>query len=178
DYMETRADIDAGKIGMTGRSGGGAISWFTPAVDDRIKVVAPVHGTWSVGPHVTGDTVRQNCDCIYFWNRYGMDLPVVGALIAPRPLQIVNASKDGAFPPAGYHKVSELLRPVYSWYGSDEKISDFELATGHQDLPPYRKAANEWLVRWLTGKTIEFGESDVELVEPEQFRVLKAQPAN
>jgi cephalosporin-C deacetylase-like acetyl esterase len=178
DYLEARTEVDRSRIGMTGRSGGGAITWFTTAVDDRIKAAAPVHGTWTVGPHVAGDTVRENCDCIYFWNSYLLDLPAVGALIAPRPLKIVNAGKDGAFPPAGYHKLSELLRPVYSWHSAADRISDFELSTGHQDLPPYRKEANEWLARWLTGKVIPFDESDVELVEPQQLRVLKAQPPN
>ena len=100
----------------------------------------------------------------------------LGALIAPRPLKIVNASKDGAFPPEGYRKLFEMLRPVYGWHGAEEKISEFELPTGHSDVPPYRKAANEWLVRWLTGKTVTFDETerDIELAEPEQLRVLKS----
>lgn len=180
DYLETRKEIDASRIGMTGRSGGGAITWFTAAVDDRIKAAVPVHGTWTVGPHVSGDVVRENCDCIYFWNPWQLDLSAVGALIAPRALKIVNASKDGAFPPAGYRKLFEMLQPVYSWHGAQERLAEFEMPTGHSDLPPYRKAANEWLVRWLTGKQVTFDETerDIELAEPQQLRVLKAQPAN
>jgi hypothetical protein len=127
---------------------------------------------------VSGDTVRENCDCIYFWNPWQLDLPVVGALIAPRPLKVINASKDGAFPPAGNTRLSELLKPVYQWHGSSEKFADFDLATGHQDLPPYRKEANEWLVRWLTGTHIEFTEAGLELAEPQQLKVLAKQPAN
>ena len=45
--------------------------------DDRIKAAAPVHGTWTIGPHVSGDTVRENCDCIYFWNPWQLDLPAL-----------------------------------------------------------------------------------------------------
>lgn len=176
DYLETRKEVDTQRFGMTGRSGGGAVTWFTAAADDRIKAAAPVHGTWTVGPHVAGDTVRENCDCIYFWNSYRLDLPIVGALIAPRPLQIVNASKDGAFPPAGYDKVTELLRPVYEWHKKPDQLSEFSLPTGHEDVPPYRKAANEWLARWLTGKVIPFDESDVELVDAQQLRVLSKLP--
>ena len=47
DYLETRPEVDASRAGITGRSGGGAITWFTAAVDDRFKAAAPVHGTWS-----------------------------------------------------------------------------------------------------------------------------------
>ena len=78
DYLETRPEVDASRAGMTGRSGGGAITWFTAAVDERFKAAAPVHGTWTVGPHVAGDSVRENCDCIYFWNTYQIDLPLAG----------------------------------------------------------------------------------------------------
>ena len=96
DYLETRNEADTTKAAITGISGGGAITWFTAAADDRFQVAAPVLATWAVGPHVAGDVVRENCDCIYFWNSYQLDLPIVGALIAPRPLKIMNASKDGS----------------------------------------------------------------------------------
>ncbi|MBI3684332.1 MAG: acetylxylan esterase [Acidobacteria bacterium] len=178
DYLETRKDVDTAKAGITGRSGGGAITWFTAAADDRFQVAAPVHGTWSVGPHVAGDVVRENCDCIYFWNTYQLDLAVVGALIAPRPLKIVNAKKDGAFPPAGYDAVYQCLRPVYDWYGAPEKLDAFDLETGHQDLPPYRKAANEWLNRWLRGDLTPFEEGDVPREDASRLTVLKSYPSD
>ena len=82
-----------------------------------------------------------------FWNTYQLDLPIVGALIAPRPLRIINARKDVAFPPTGYNVVHEQLQPLYEWYGVPDKLDTFEADTGHADLPPYRKAANEWLNR-------------------------------
>ncbi len=158
DYLETRPEVDPTRAAITGRSGGGAISWFAAAVDERFKASVPVHGTWSVGPHVAGDVVRENCDCIYFWNTYQIDLPLAGALIAPRPLMIVNASKDGAFPPAGYDPVHECLRPVYEWYGAPEKLASFAQDTGHADTPAYRKAADEWLNRWLRNDLTPFDE--------------------
>src|SRR5215212_9354108 len=44
DYLETRSEVDKEKIGVTGRSGGGAYSWSTVALDPRVKVAAPVAG--------------------------------------------------------------------------------------------------------------------------------------
>lgn len=176
DYLETRPEVDATRAGVTGRSGGGAISWFTAAVDERFKAAAPVHGTWSAGPHVAGDVVRENCDCIYYWNTYQMDLPLAAALIAPRPLMIVNARKDESFPPAGYEPVHECLRPVYGWYGAPEKLAAFEQDTGHADLPPYRKAANEWLNRWLRNDRTPYDESKIEREADARLTVLGAYP--
>src|SRR5262249_38680894 len=44
DYLETRPEVDKNRIGMTGRSGGAAMSWFTAAVDPRVKVASPIMG--------------------------------------------------------------------------------------------------------------------------------------
>ncbi len=179
DYLETRPELDLARAGITGRSGGGAITWFTAAVDERFKAAAPVHGSWSVGPHVAGDSVKENCDCIYFWNTYQLDLPIVGALIAPRPLRIVNATKDDSFPPAGYEPVYQCLRPVYQWYGAPEKLSEFAEVTGHVDTPPYRKAADEWLNQWLRNDRTPFDESGiVKESDVSLLTVLKPPPAD
>ena len=178
DYLETRPEVDPARAGMTGRSGGGAITWFTAAVDERFQVAAPVHGSWTIGPHVAGDAVRENCDCIYFWNSYQLDLPIVGALIAPRPLKIINARRDGAFPPAGYEPVHQCLRPVYQWYGASEKLEEYAEDTGHADTPAYRKAANEWLNRWLRNDRTPFDESGITKEDPARLTVLKSYPAD
>jgi len=178
DYLEIRPEVDATRAGITGRSGGGAVSWFAAAADNRFKAAAPVHGTWSVGPHVANDTVRENCDCIYFWNTYQIDLPLVGALIAPRPLMIVNASKDGAFPPAGYEPVYKCLRPVYQWHGVPEKLAEFAQDTGHLDTPAYRKAADEWMNRWLRNDLTPYEEGVIEREPDARLTVLDRYPAN
>lgn len=176
DYLETRPEVDPARMAVTGRSGGGAISWFTAAADERIRVAAPVHGTWSVGPHIAGDVVRHNCDCIYFWNAHQLDLPVVAALIAPRPLMIVNAAKDVSFPPAGYEAVGEMARQAYGWYGAHEKIADFARDTGHVDTEPYRREANLWISRWLTGQTPAYDETGFEPSAHDELKVLSRHP--
>ena len=47
DYLVTRPDLDRGRIGATGRSGGGMTTFFLAALDDRIAASAPVSGTLS-----------------------------------------------------------------------------------------------------------------------------------
>jgi len=178
DYLESRPEVDTARAGITGRSGGGAVTWYTAAVDERFQTAAPVHGTWSVGPHVAAGSVEENCDCIYFWNTYQIDLPLVGALIAPRPLKIVNASQDVMFPTAGYEPVTQCLRKVYEWYGEPGKLEEFSQPTGHVDTPPYRKAANEWLNRWLRNDRSPFDETGIQPEEPARLKVLDRYPAD
>jgi hypothetical protein len=104
-------------------------------------------------------------------------LPIVGALIAPRPLKIVNATKDVSFPPAGYEPVQQCLRPVYEWYGAADKLAEHHEVTGHVDTPPYRKAANEWLNQWLRDDRTPFDESGIEKEEDvSRLLVLKQYP--
>jgi dienelactone hydrolase len=47
DYLETRPDVDRSRIGMTGFSEGGIITWMCAAVDDRIRVAVPIIGVTS-----------------------------------------------------------------------------------------------------------------------------------
>ena len=52
DYLESRPDVDSSRIGLTGRSGGGAYSWFIAALDARVKAVVPVAGITDLENHV------------------------------------------------------------------------------------------------------------------------------
>jgi dienelactone hydrolase len=136
DYLETRPEVDPKRIAVTGISGGGAISWFSAAADERIQVAAPVAATWTVDQQVQGDLLHENCDCIYFPNTFQADLPLAGALIAPRPLRIISAQKDPMFPPAGYHAVYERVRRIYELHNAslpqDGERVDRALAKGRQ----------------------------------------------
>ncbi len=176
DYLQTRPEVDAQRIAVTGISGGGAISWYTAAADERIQVAVPVAATWTVDHQVQADLLAENCDCIYFPNTYQADLPLVGALIAPRPLRIISAQKDTMFPPAGYHAVYERVRRIYELYNAADKITEYDYPVPHSDVVPFRKMADEWIGRWLKGDTTPFDEGDIEREKPEALRVLDAYP--
>ena len=113
DYLESRPEVDPHRIALTGISGGGAMTWFTAAVDDRPQVAAAACSTWTVEHHVALNAVVENCDCIYFINTFMADLTTAAALIAPRPLKIISARQDPSFPSAGYHEVYRRARPIY-----------------------------------------------------------------
>ena len=70
DYLMTRSEVDPARVGVTGISGGGAITWYASAVDERFKVAAPVCSTWSAASQVADKSVVENCDCIYFPNTF------------------------------------------------------------------------------------------------------------
>jgi cephalosporin-C deacetylase-like acetyl esterase len=178
DYLETRPEIDAKRAAITGISGGGAITWYTAAIDERFQAAASVCATWTVGQHIALDAVQENCDCIYFPNVFQYDFPVVGALIAPRPFKILGALRDGSFPPAGYHEAFERTRRFYEIQGTADKVSLFEYDTVHEDALPFRKEADEWINRWIRKDSTPFEEGEIERESPEDLAVLDSPPAN
>jgi predicted alpha/beta-hydrolase family hydrolase len=60
DYLETRPDVDAKRMGMTGVSEGGIITWMVTAADDRVKVAAPIIGVTSFGESFTSEDTPEN----------------------------------------------------------------------------------------------------------------------
>src|SRR5688572_30898584 len=77
DYLETRSEVDRRHIGLTGISGGGAITWYTAAVDERIAAAAPVCSTFTYGSQADHWLASGQCDCIYYHNTYAWDFPII-----------------------------------------------------------------------------------------------------
>ena len=117
DYLQSRDEVDGDRIGVTGRSGGGAYSWWIAAIDERIKVAVPVAGITSLKNHVVDGCVEGHCDCMYMVNTYRWDYPMVAALVAPRPLLISNTDKDRIFPLDGVVDVYTRTRKIYDSTG-------------------------------------------------------------
>ena len=159
DYLETRPEVDIRRFGVTGISGGGAMTWYTAAVDDRVQAAAPVCSTYTFGSQAAGWRASGQCDCIYFCNTYGSDLPMVGALIAPRPLLMISGRKDLDFPPAGYHEVFRRSKQIYDLYPATDSppIAEIDDDVGHSDPPQFLRAARQWMRRWLQNDPAPLG---------------------
>jgi cephalosporin-C deacetylase-like acetyl esterase len=157
DYLETRPEVDAKRMGLTGISGGGAITWYTAAVDERIAAAAPVCSTITFGSQAKNWVAHGQCDCIYYHNTYQLDFPVVGALIAPRPLLILSARKDWVFPPDGYHEAFRRMKKIYDLYAEagtrEERIREVDDDVEHTDAPLFVREARLWMQRWVQGDT-------------------------
>ena len=149
DYLESRPEVDADRFGVTGRSGGGAYSWWVTAIDDRIKVSVPVAGITTLRSHVVDGCVEGHCDCMYMINTHRWDYPVVAALAAPRPLLISNSDKDRLFPLEGVLEIHRQVRDVYRLHGAGGKLG-LQITEGpHRDTQELRVHAFRWFNRWL-----------------------------
>lgn len=56
DYLQTRPDVDGSRIGMTGFSEGGILTWMCAVADDRIRVAVPIIGVTCFGETLRTET--------------------------------------------------------------------------------------------------------------------------
>ncbi|MDF2374749.1 MAG: acetylxylan esterase [Verrucomicrobiales bacterium] len=181
DYLESRKEVDASKIGATGRSGGGAYTFWIGALDERIQVSAPVAGITSMQNHVVDDCIEGHCDCMFMVNTYRWDFPLLASLMAPRPQLILNTDKDTIFPLDGVVDVYEKTRGLYESIGAGDNIGLAMYEGGHKDTQPLRVAAFHWFERHLKGKSIDEEMEDTtapKIFEPTELKVLDKIPGN
>ena len=139
---------------MTGISGGGAVSWWVAAADDRVKVVAPVCGTATFASHVCERTVDGHCDCMFFVNAYGWELADVARLIAPRPMLIGSANRDGIFHIRAIRESFAGVKKIYDHLGAGHNVRLIETPGGHSYHANSRRGIFSWFLRHLTGKEV------------------------
>lgn len=119
DWVTKRFEVDGRRIGITGNSGGGTMSVFAPACDERITVAVPscyfctFHG--SIGS-------IYHCECNYVPGllREGEMYDVAG-LIAPRPFLAIAGKADPIFPIAAVREAHGRLRDVYRVAGAEDR---------------------------------------------------------
>lgn len=172
DYLISRPEVDRTRIGMTGRSGGGATSWWVAAIDDRVTAVAPVAGITDLTDHVVDGVVKGHCDCMYFVNLYRWDFPLVAALVAPRPLLFENTDKDPIFPEDGVRRIYGQLEHVYGWYGATDRLGLVIGAGGHIDSTEIRHPSFAFFNKWLKNQEGPVEEPDRKIPIAE-LKVLK-----
>ncbi len=151
DYLETRDDVDASRIGVTGLSGGGVISWNLAAADTRIKCCAPVCQTGSQEQLICDRCIDGHCDCAHFINYYRWDTANIGALIAPRPLLVAAGADDALWRPYAYKDQVHRIRRVYEALGVPENCELVEDLDFHGYTPMLRKAIFRWFNLHLKG---------------------------
>ncbi len=178
DWLETRDDADAKRIGLYGVSKGGIEAYLAAAADPRIAAVVPCiavesfrwaldHDAW---PERTGtvanafnaaakDAGVAKPDAAFarkFYDKvspgiYGpFDGPAMVPLIAPRPLLAINGELDPRTPPAGLKECVDAAQAAYRAAGADDHFrSLIEKNTAHKVTPEAEREAVEWFVRWL-----------------------------
>ncbi|MHB8899926.1 MAG: alpha/beta hydrolase [Thermoguttaceae bacterium] len=168
DYLESRADVDGQRMGVTGLSGGGVISWCLGAADERVKVVVPVCQSGSIEHVVTDRATDGHCDCAFWINYYRWCWPEIGSLIAPRALLMASGSEDVLWRPYGYRDVAHRIRRQYAALDAGDRFDLVEDLTPHGYTPKLRQAIFTWFNTHLKGDPTPVTDDVTDYVEPEE----------
>ena len=172
DYLQSRPEVDPARIGMTGRSGGGAYTWYTAALDERIRVAVPVAGITDLRNHVIDGTVKGHCDCMFMVNTHRWDYGQLAALIAPRPLLIANSDKDPIFPLDGVVRIHSAVARIYALHKASERLGLLITEGPHKDTQDLQVPAFRWFNRFLKNEEPLITTAAEKLFEPRELRVL------
>lgn len=178
DYLQERPEVDPERIGVTGRSGGGAYSWWVAALDERVKAAAPVAGITDLENHVVDGVVEGHCDCMFIVNTYRWDYAQVAALVAPRPLLICNSDKDSIFPLSGVVRLHSKVASIYRLYGATNQLGLLITEGPHRDTQDLQLPVFRWFNRHLRGEDPRIEMAATRFFTPAQLKVLDQLPAD
>ena len=105
DYLCSRPEVDASRIGATGMSMGSTRAWWLAAVDERVAAVAAVACLTRYQNLIAHGELRQH-GVYYFVNGLlkHFDTEGVLALIAPRPFLCLTGELDAGSPADGVRR--------------------------------------------------------------------------
>jgi dienelactone hydrolase len=172
DYLVSRPDVDADRLGVTGISGGGAATFWIAAADERVKVAVPVSGMSDLESYISHKVINGHCDCMFLINTYQWEWTTIAALVAPRPLLFANSDKDPIFPMDGNRRVIARLRELYKMYDKPELVDDYVSKGDHAYRPDLRIAVFKWINKHLKHDTSEVQDADFKELPGKDVRVF------
>jgi dienelactone hydrolase len=165
DFLESLPDVDRSRLACTGASGGGTQTFLLTAVDDRIRVSAPVN---MISHYMQGGDVCENAPNL----RLDTNNMEIAALAAPRPMLMVSAAGDWTrdtprieFP---------AVQSVYALLGAKDAVATVQFIADHNYNRDSREAVYAWFGRWVLGKTDAalFKEQEYDLPQPAEMLVF------
>lgn len=142
DFLCSLRDVDRERIACTGASGGGTQAFLLMAVDERIKVGAPVN---MISAHMQGGCLCENAPGLRI-DTFNVEL---AALAAPRPLVMVSATGDWTRDTLQVEYPA--IKSIYRLFDAEDKVKAVQFNAGHNYNKDSREAVYAWFGRWLLG---------------------------
>lgn len=147
DYLASRPEVDAGRIGVTGISMGATRTWWLLALDDRPRAGVAVCCLTRYQDLIRNQGLKHHG--IYYFvpgmlNHF--DTEAVVALAAPRPLLFLSGEEDAGSPPEGIRTIESAVRKVYRLYDREAAFqSRIYPGVGHEYTPDMWQRMLNWM---------------------------------
>jgi dienelactone hydrolase len=165
DFLASLDDVDAGRLGITGASGGGTQAFLLTAVDDRIQFASPVN---MVSAIMQGGDLCENAPGL----RIDTSNVEIAAMFAPKPMLLVSATGDWT------HNVPKeeypAIRKIYELYGKGDQVEVVQIDEQHNYNRLSREAVYRFFAKHNPGlsDSRELTEHDISMPMIQEMTVL------
>ena len=120
DYIATRDELDAGRVGCMGISGGGTVTLFATALEPRIRaaLVSGYLNTFRDSVGSLAHCIDNYVPGILNW----AEMHDIAGLIAPRPLFVESGERDNIFPIKASLESFNHVKDIYGVFGAADRI--------------------------------------------------------
>ncbi len=120
DYIESRPELDANRVGCMGISGGGTATLFAAALDTRVRaaMVSGYLNTFRDSVGSLAHCVDNYVPGILNW----AEMYDIAGLIAPRPLFVESGEKDNIFPINASVESFSQVGAIYRVFGAADRV--------------------------------------------------------
>ncbi|HEX7900264.1 MAG TPA: acetylxylan esterase [Planctomycetota bacterium] len=159
DYLASRPEIDPSRLGSTGCSGGGTLTSYVMALDERVLAAAPSCYVTSlerlfatIGPQDAEQNIPGQV-------AFGLEHADYVTMRAPRPTLLLTGTRD-FFDIQGSWTTFREAKVAYGLLGRAEAVDLQEWDMPHGYPKEHRQAAVRWMRRWLLGRDEAVVEGD------------------
>ena len=171
DYLTTRAEVDPERIGVTGRSGGGTLSSYIAAFDERVLAAAPecyICGFRRLLESIGPQDAEQN---FYHGIASGIDHADLLEVRAPKPALMITTTRD-FFSIQGARETYEEVKMAYKALGAEGNVGMVEDDAPHQSTRKNREAMYAFFQKHLNLPG-DPADQEVELFTHEELKVTE-----
>ena len=177
DYLVSRPEVDATRLGCTGQSGGGTMTMYLAALEPRLRAAAVsdgntenVAGPFFDPPGATDDAEQNIVGSL----PVGIDRGDLLLAFAPKPLLICYTTHDEGvtYSPVYEEATQEIYRElqrVYGLSGARDRVGLFASHLPHGLNYFNRIPIYAWFNRWLQNATSETGEAELDQIPEERL---------
>ena len=146
DYIAARPELDSGRVGCMGISGGGTVTLFATALEPRIRaaLVSGYLNTFRDSVGSLAHCIDNYVPGILNW----AEMHDIAGLIAPRPLFVESGERDNIFPIKASIESFNQVRDIYSLFGAADRVEQ-EVFPGEHSF--WGKRGIPFLARHLAG---------------------------
>lgn len=150
DYLVTRPEVDPARIACAGLSVGGYRSYILAALDSRIRAAIGVGWMASFAAQIPKQVASTIGPVFHIPGLYRyLDLPDFSALIAPRPLMLINGSQDRLFQQEGLRAAYAKIERIYRKANVADRQRCLIYDAPHQFNAEMQTEAWRWLKKWI-----------------------------